>query len=261
MVSRRPRRSAGQRLVSVSVTICCLPILCTWGIGLIAIDAFKFAKHYERPKKRAERQEKENARAMWRRNPTDLDMAPRLERSLTLPLRVPEHVDLSGYYDSKEFDKFVKGAVVHSGGKKVKDLSPPPVREPQRTEDQLQSPFFQLPLEIRRQIYEEVLAGHVFHIYFVPAYRRLSHTRCKNRSPVCTGEICRARVKVPEMRDEWGNASLLHMLQTCRKIYSEAIEILYKQNTFDFDSLNGVLQLSRTILPSRMKMVKSVQWR
>lgn len=101
----------------------------------------------------------------------------------------------------------------------------------------------------------------MIHIYFVQAYRRLSHIRCKDRSPLCKGTTCRTRHKVPGAKDPWGNISLLHMLQSCRRIYSEAIEILYATNTFDFDSLNGVLQLSRTILPNRMKLVKSVQWR
>ena len=45
----------------------------------------------------------------------------------------------------------------------------------------------------------------------------------------------------------------------CR--YSEAIEILYKENTFDFDSLDDVLKLSLTLLPERMQLIKSVQWK
>jgi hypothetical protein len=43
--------------------------------------------------------------------------------------------------------------------------------------------------------------------------------------------------------------------------YSEAIEILYKENFFDFDSLADVLKLSLTLLPERMSLIKSVQWK
>ena len=43
--------------------------------------------------------------------------------------------------------------------------------------------------------------------------------------------------------------------------YSEAIEILYKENTFDFDSLNDVLKLSTTLIPERMHLIKQVQWK
>jgi hypothetical protein len=49
------------------------------------------------------------------------------------------------------------------------------------------------------------------------------------------------------------------MLTCCR--YSEAIEILYTANSFDFDSLNDVLKLSLTLLPERMNLMKTVQWK
>jgi hypothetical protein len=43
--------------------------------------------------------------------------------------------------------------------------------------------------------------------------------------------------------------------------YSEAIEILYKENIFEFDSLNDVLKLSLTLIPERMHLIKKVQWK
>ncbi|RFU34861.1 hypothetical protein B7463_g1482, partial [Scytalidium lignicola] len=261
MVSRRRRANPIKKCLTVAVTVCCLPCICAYGIGVIAVDVFQGIKNYEKPQKRDERRKEAKARTMRRRNPVGLDMGPRLERCLTLPLRVPERVDLgSSSHDGVYWDGMIEELKSRGGKEKTIEISPP-VKVLQRTEDQLESPLFKLPLEIRRQIYEEVLGGHVFHIYFVQAYRRLSHTRCKDRSTPCNGAVCRSMVKIPGAKDDWGNISLLHMLQSCRRVYSEAIEMLYKENTFDFDSLNGVLQLSRTILPNRMKLVTSVQWR
>jgi len=48
-------------------------------------------------------------------------------------------------------------------------------RDMQTTHDQLQSGLFQLPFELRKQIWDDVLGGYVFHIFFVEAYRRMSH--------------------------------------------------------------------------------------
>jgi hypothetical protein len=37
--------------------------------------------------------------------------------------------------------------------------------------------------------------------------------------------------------------------------------MLYRNNSFDFESLATVFKLSLTILPERMQMIKLVQWR
>lgn len=43
--------------------------------------------------------------------------------------------------------------------------------------------------------------------------------------------------------------------------YSEAVEILYKDNTFDFDYLADVMRLSLVVLPERMRLISDVTWR
>jgi hypothetical protein len=147
-----------------------------------------------------------------------------------------------------------------------------------RTDPQEQSFFFKLPEEIRRQIYGELISGYTFHIRYIEAYRRMGHTRCKTKLPdTCK---CLYYVRKKGVPDEWGQADLLAPLQTCRRMYStvistphewvatnpknrysEGIEMLYRRNTFDFESLAAVLKLSLTILPERMQMIKLVQWR
>ena len=87
------------------------------------------------------------------------------------------------------------------------------------TEQQENSVLFKLPLEIRRKIYEEVLSGYVIHVYFVEAYRRMSHTRCKSHTPdVCGDMLCRRLFKVKGAKDAWGNVGLLSLLKSCRRM-------------------------------------------
>lgn len=165
---------------------------------------------------------------MRMRNPQDLDPGPRLERNLTLPLRTPQRVYTSGWNSEVNFAKLNNGKKSGAVVKNAINIDTTAI-DLQRTEDQFQSPLFQLPLEVRRQIYEEVLGGYVIHIYFVQAYRRLSHIRCKDRSPLCKGTTCRTRHKVPGAKDPWGNISLLHMLQSCRRmlVYSTPYVLSY----------------------------------
>ena len=42
--------------------------------------------------------------------------------------------------------------------------------------------------------------------------------------------------------------------------YSEAIDILYMRNTFDFHNLDEVLRFSLTVLPERFQSIRSVEW-
>lgn len=39
------------------------------------------------------------------------------------------------------------------------------------------------------------------------------------------------------------------------------MEILYKENTFDFDYLADVMRLSLVVLPERMRLITDVTWR
>jgi len=242
--------SAIEGTVTVIATICFLPCICLIGGGIIAKDLFLKARKYERPKTRRRRESKERKKAIIRSTPKRV--APRLERHLTIGRPEPEadeeYGDLEVGLDLEEKRKEAEAGKL----RRVMTV----------TDRQEESAIFKLPLEIRRKVYEDLLGGYVIHIYFVEAYRRMSHTRCKNRSPeVCRGMPCRQIFKVKGASDAWGNVGLLPLLQSCRRIYSEAIEILYKNNTFDFDSLDDVLKLSLTLLPERMCLIKTVQWK
>lgn len=159
------------------------------------------AREYERPNKRQLREARERKKEMVRSTPRRL--APRLERHLTIGR--PESEERKGDVNLEEMCENI-GRVKLTRAMTV-------------TDGQEESGFFKLPLEIRRKIYEEVLGGHVIHIYFVETYRRMSHTRCKHRSPeICRALSCGQLFKVPGAPDEWGNIGLLPILQSCRRM-------------------------------------------
>lgn len=85
------------------------------------------------------------------------------------------------------------------------------------TSRQEQSPFFKLPFEIRRQIYQDILGGYVIHIRFLEAYRKMAHSRCNIRHPkTCTRDWCRKNYKQEGASDPWKVKGLLDMLLSCR---------------------------------------------
>ncbi|EPE24244.1 hypothetical protein GLAREA_08095 [Glarea lozoyensis ATCC 20868] len=135
---------------------------------------------------------------------------------------------------------------------------------------QTQSVLWKLPLEIRQQIYAECVSGYNIRVTLntiddVSGFNRkesrrfMQHTRCK-LFPVSTCLSCFSIQKRNRGLDEWGVGSLLSLLKVCRRIYVEAIPILYSQNTFTFERTETILQLSMSILPQRMELIKRVSW-
>ncbi len=76
-----------------------------------------------------------------------------------------------------------------------------------------QSFFFQLPWEIRQEIYHELLAGYNMRIIFIEAYRRMGHWRWKQEG---CGSSQRIMMKQKGAPDEWGVVDLLAVPQTCK---------------------------------------------
>lgn len=195
---RHRRMTAVESTYTVIATICFLPCICAIGGGIIAGELFSKARNYERRKKRWQREGKERWSQMMRTSPKTLE--PRLERHLTIGRPEPKSKDCEG-------EEWQEGDDVKAS------------KMPAATGAQRESLFFKLPLEIRRKIYGEVLGHHVIHIYFVEAYRKMSHTRCKLRFPdVCRRLECRHNIKIRGAQDQWGNISLLPLLQSCRRM-------------------------------------------
>lgn len=180
--------SVGSTIFTVSVALCCCPCMCIVGsLALIAGGCVKIAR-WESPRTKKKKAKREIKRQIPR------VLEPRLERHLTI-----------GKTESlEEIDKEI---LVSS-----KKVSKPPAR----TEQQTQSLFFGLPLEVRRQIYAEAIGGYVIHTSYVHIYKRFNHTRCKIES--CDHNYCRLQTKQPGAQDESGAVDLMALLKSCRRM-------------------------------------------
>lgn len=160
--------------------------------GLIIGKLFRSAANYERPsttrKRRAREQEEREQRLQRIQAPRVL--GPRLTGSLTI---------------GKE-EALKTEAPCHQDYPVLKKV----------THHQSQSPLFWLPLEVRRQIYEETIGGYIIHIYCLEAYKRMNHVRCKTpKHEVCS---CRHMYKQKGIPDSCGNIDLLAPLKSCRRM-------------------------------------------
>ncbi len=112
-----------------------------------------------------------------------------------------------------------------------------------------------LPPEIRLEIYKYVLGGNVLHL--VQGKRRISHVRCRASSETDFVRSCRpaaANTGSELLPGSTSNANLA-LLRTCRRVYQEAIDVLYASNTFDVDDPRTLLYLAQTIRPQRLASI------
>ncbi|TEY85863.1 hypothetical protein BOTCAL_0010g00020 [Botryotinia calthae] len=140
--------------------------------------------------------------------------------------------------------------------------------------------LLQLPSEILENVLLEVLGGNTFHL--IQCRRRLGHIRCKEPHDIielaANSQYDIARSCIPSaqrrkyMAHEWmryynerpspfytRSDSCLAILLTCRQLYNQGIPVLYSCNTFDINNPETLLYLSQTVIPSRLKSIKSLQ--
>ena len=137
-----------------------------------------------------------------------------------------------------------------------------------QTYSQSQSLFFsRLPPEIRQQIYLHTLGEKTIHL--VPKHSRLDHVLCtESYYPNLSSHACwiirstSASIGVAYILREknWSGAGdgLLNLLQTCRKIYSEAVHVLYARNTFDVPTPESIILLADTVHQDRLNNIRSI---
>ena len=106
-----------------------------------------------------------------------------------------------------------------------------------------------LPLELRRRIYSYVLGGNLLHLVMVP--NRVTHICCTSDTrtrPLHT--CCREVVKsffIPMPFDAPQSPISLALLRSCRQVYSEAVSILYSDNTFEVVDMGTLWYFSQAI--------------
>jgi hypothetical protein len=182
----------------IALTIACLPCICVVGTCVFLSHAFYSLSTYELPSTKRKRRREYEERERRRRTPWVL--TPRSEQDI-------EALSILGDEDVGDEEEGVED-----------DINEIRKARGQRTAWQNQSRFFALPLEIRRQIYEDAMGGYTLHVFTIDAYRRMSHTRCKTESPAPVSCSCSLVARQPGVPDEWGNSSLLSFVMSCRRV-------------------------------------------
>ncbi|KAL8804438.1 MAG: hypothetical protein Q9182_002543 [Xanthomendoza sp. 2 TL-2023] len=116
-----------------------------------------------------------------------------------------------------------------------------------------------LPLEIRLQIWREVLGGNLFHIAFDKTQNALHcylcqdfstgvHSHGEDKYPRCQGSLREpcffySRPICFFSHGEKYAFRAMSFLLTCRQIYTEAMDILYSTNVFNIDDSTTLLGL------------------
>ncbi|KAL6717569.1 hypothetical protein ACLMJK_005484 [Lecanora helva] len=147
-------------------------------------------------------------------------------------------------------------------------LSHQPQQQDEAT-DQSQAAFFtKFPLEIRQMIYKEVLRTetNVIHI-LKPPRKSLEFVRCHSICSMdfnykCMGRKTERGCQVYEEIYPWQKQEPIPMLQTCQKMYTEAIEILYGYYLLDFRCFDACICFWQSLPTQRQKAIRKVhlQW-
>ncbi|KAF2788043.1 hypothetical protein K505DRAFT_366829 [Melanomma pulvis-pyrius CBS 109.77] len=135
---------------------------------------------------------------------------------------------------------------------------PPP--KPNINCSQLQSPLFaKLSTEIRLKIYAYVLNDRPFlHISY--CYKRLGiQASWPNNRDEYSDHIA-FRQYIPQGNFSYlahnTHFNLLPLIKSCRLIYTEAIDLLYSGNTFDFRMRKEFVNFARSIPPNRLESIR-----
>ncbi|KAK6433691.1 hypothetical protein LTR95_010133, partial [Oleoguttula sp. CCFEE 5521] len=123
--------------------------------------------------------------------------------------------------------------------------------------EQEDSPFFaSLPLDIRMIIYDMVLGGMTFHVSAGDNHSRIFHLICQDPSRITQTQqhdrCHQSQLKRPSSapREDSKHATgLLPWLTTCRRAYSETIDLLYSANRFEFTQIHTSFRFLTRMIP------------
>ena len=148
-----------------------------------------------------------------------------------------------------------------------------------------QSPLFRLPLEIRQIIYHQLLGNLLIDIQMALGGRNgppgSEDRRVFDSSTVWQNgfEIKNAASMSKENRRlhtrvalDWNTSvrdvpegeleylSILPILQSCRRVYSEAIKVLYRTNAFNIVETHQAYQLTRSLSVSKLAYIRQIHF-
>ncbi|KAE9373969.1 hypothetical protein N431DRAFT_439057 [Stipitochalara longipes BDJ] len=116
------------------------------------------------------------------------------------------------------------------------------------------SPLLRLPREIRDMIWDYVVGNMQIH-WRIEA-RKLTGKVCWSEMKLCHSQCLAWLWKGPEPQPMVG---VMGVLLSCRQTYSEAIELLYSQNTFDTTQADVIAFLPRLLLPVSFNTIRNIQ--
>jgi hypothetical protein len=141
--------------------------------------------------------------------------------------------------------------------RKLSVFASPEPEQSQWRYDQPDSAFLsRLPLDVRMMIYEMVLGGMTFHVSAGDNHSRIYHLVCQAPEQITQsqnhGQCHQVTIKRPSsaQQEDFGHATgLLPLLTTCRKVYSEAINLLYSGNRFEFTQIHTAFRFLTRMIP------------
>jgi hypothetical protein len=197
---------------------------------------------------------------MWCGNAEDVEQTQK-ERKTNAPQRLPRKRPRALTFICPD----------KSSPSTTRNLSTSKDSVPRRKFDQSQSALFaRLPGEIRHLIWIKVLGRHLLHVARAP--KRLLAIDCAAKVNVgpdlletrfhgCWGVTRHLGTTpgfylYPRNHHPSKPANLLPLLQTCRRIYTETISILYEDNIFDINHLDTLVYLQQSVLPQRLNQIR-----
>ncbi|KAI1779071.1 hypothetical protein F4818DRAFT_238516 [Hypoxylon cercidicola] len=129
--------------------------------------------------------------------------------------------------------------------------------------DQSECPLFKLPVELRFAVWEDVVGGN--DVTIVRKVNKLAHAvlprdeaRLDAAETVTPGSVfgpsgSQKRIKADQVTAE---ANLLAMLQSCKRLYLEALPVLYGRNSFEFRTMESFY---RFLLHAPMAGLQSIR--
>ncbi|CAO2651866.1 Nn.00g001490.m01.CDS01 [Neocucurbitaria sp. VM-36] len=141
--------------------------------------------------------------------------------------------------------------------------SEPDAELDRRTHAQGQSIFFaRLPIELRRMVYEYVMGEETVHLT-LGTKKKFGHFICEARDGKVEGgeRECGCRVLVGGRESERLSSACARMLRVCRRMYSEAVPHLYRQQVFSLLHITHLLYLPSRVPSQRLDSIRTLRLR
>ncbi|KAF2736707.1 hypothetical protein EJ04DRAFT_551071 [Polyplosphaeria fusca] len=156
---------------------------------------------------------------------------------------------------------------IGAGGKHGKPIN-------QVTAEQESSPLFRLPLELRRAIYEELIGEGDVHMIWTWQDMQLKSFRCLRPDTHAkkgwrheAGAHCWLKNSFPKPSGsnlvytfQQSGTGVVPALQSCRRVYSEMIDLVYSTPTFLIHDYDSFVMFTASILPARFAAIESLHF-